>query len=259
VRSRYGAALAVVCAVVFVLAGCSSDSSEKSSTTTTTEPAGPPVINSLTVPANADCTSSPGRVEVKWETTNVIEVSLFVDGTQVASGPYPDGNDAIPVACDGKQHLIRIDVAGKTTKTSRTERTQTTASGGGTAPTACTDAKSIGSAAINAYGEHIGNQDPQATVFSIRCAAAKGSIPGQYALVTLATQVSSGRFRVLMLQPPASADQGPSPIGYDTEEGTPPGFTYTDCGLDPTALTSLGLPALQPSGGTNTKNCPIAG
>jgi hypothetical protein len=246
-------------ALALVLAACSSDSSKTSSSSTTTKPSGPPVINSFSVPAAADCTSSPGRVEVKWTTTNATEVALFVDGTQVASGPYADGNDALQVTCDGKQHLIRLDASKGAAKTSRTDRTQTTGGGGGTPPARCADSQGIGTGAVSAYGSHIGNAHPQATVFSVRCAPASGSVPGEYAIVTLATQTASGRFRVLMVQPPASADQGAAAIGFDTEEGAPPGFTYTGCSLDPATLASLGLPTLQPSGGTNVKNCPING
>jgi hypothetical protein len=259
VRSRHAALLAAAFVLVVVLAACSSDSSTTSSSSTTTTPTGPPVINSFSVPAAADCSSSPGRVEVKWTTTNVIEVALFVDGAQAASGPYADGNDALQVTCDGKQHLVRLDASSRVTRTSRTERTQTTGTGGGTPPAKCADSQGIGKGAVIAYGSHMGSRSAQATVFSIRCATATGSIPGEYAIVTLATQAASGRFRVLMVQPPASADQGAAAIGFDTEEGAPPGFTYTDCGLDPAPLASLGLPTLHPSGGADTKNCPIDG
>ncbi len=258
-RSRQAVAAFASLALIVALGACGSDSKDKTSGSTSTsgKPSGPPSIDSFKVPSEADCSTSPGRVDVEWKTTNATEVALFVDGNQEASGPYADGNDTLQVACDGDQHQVRLDATDGSEKASRSASV-TTKSGGGQ-PTQCADSQGIGQAAVGAYGAHIGNTDPQVTVFSIRCAPATGSIPGEYALVTLTTHVSSGRFRVLMVQPPATADQGATSIGYDTEEGQPPLFTYTDCSLDPAALAALGLPTLQPDGGTGTKNCPITG
>jgi hypothetical protein len=258
VRSRYGAALAVAIGVV-VLGACSSGSSSSASSSTDTKAARGPTIDAFQVPAAADCATSPGHVAVEWKTTNATDVALFVDGTQAASGPYADGNDTLAVTCDGKQHAIRIDATKGDAKTSRSESVTTGSSGGGAAPTLCENSQGVGEGAVVAYGSHIGNANPQATVFSVRCAPATGTLPGEYAIVTLATQTASGRFRVLMLQPPPTANQGAAAIGYDTEEGAPPGFTYTDCALDPAALAALGLPALEPQGGPGTMNCPVAG
>ncbi len=257
-RSRYGATLAIAVGVV-VLGACSSGSSSSTSSSTDTTPARGPTIDAFQVPAAADCATSPGHVALEWKTTNATDVALFVGGTQVASGPYADGNDTVAVTCDGKQHAIRIDATKGDAKTSRTESVTTGSSGGGAAPTLCENSQGVGEGAVVAYGAHIGNANPQATVFSVRSAPATGTIPGEYAIVTLATQTASGRFRVLMLQPPATANQGAAAIGYDTEEGVPPGFTYTDCALDPAALAALGLPTLAPQGGPGTMNCPVAG
>jgi hypothetical protein len=258
VRSRWVEAAAAGFALVLALGACGSSSSSSSSTTTTKADDGLPSIDAFQVPAAAACSPSGGHVAVEWKTTNATQVALFVDGVPAASGPYPDGNDTLAVTCDGARHTIRIDAAKTGAKTSRSEAVTTTSSGGA-APTLCENSQGVGEGAVVAYGAHIGNPNPPAIVFSVRCAPATGTIAGEYAIVTLATQTASGRFRVLMLQPPPTANQGAAAIGYDTEAGAPPGFSYTDCALDPTALGALGLPALQPTGAAGTRNCPVPG
>jgi hypothetical protein len=130
-----------------------------------------------------------------------------------------------------------------------------------TPTTTCPRDPAVGLDALVYYESAVlGNNPPPADPSDVqiggyRCAdAGDGS---QYTLVTLNTQTASGRFRVLMLTPPPSANQGSGQLGRDTEEGAPPGFLYVSCTLDHGALSRLGLPGPQPNGDPSQKNCGV--
>lgn len=77
-------------------------------------PAGTPVIEALTAPAEVSCTGSQTAVTVRWATRDAEAVSFSVDGQPVPAGAGypPSGSGNVPVPCDDGEHTVTLDATG---------------------------------------------------------------------------------------------------------------------------------------------------
>lgn len=243
---------AIVVVALGVLGACSSGGSKSKTTTTTTTTTNPadtgPDITSFVVPANVDC--NRGAIEVSWTTRDTKDVALFVDSVQVASGPYGKGSDTLTVTCDGKEHRIGIEAIGANGQTvSDWKMTKTTASPTPTSsptpttttpnPTGCVSQGLL----LQMLGQYTVRSGQQGvTAKSAQCA-------GNYVAVTFGLPNGTAKGLFIMTGVQVTL------VGLPTVGGAAPGYLYQNCQLDATALSTLALPALVPTGGKGVQNC----